>query len=424
MFIFYDLIFFVVAVIYLPRYLMRRKFHSGFFSRLGFLIPPLNLNNPIWVHAVSVGEAMSVKFLVEELRKIYPEKKFVLSTVTKTGNKIVQGIAREGDLVTFLPLDMGFIVKKIIDRIDPSLFIIAETEIWPNMISYLFKKNIPVVVVNGRISDRSFKGYLLIKPLLSGILDKVTLFCVQTETDLFRFNSLGVIKEKIKVAGNMKFDLKDYSTKKSGSVYRERLGLCVKEKIILAGSTHPKEEEIILRAYQKLSALMPDLRLIIAPRHPERTQEISSLIRQCGLETVKLSSLNNHSPQAKTNSVVFILDTVGELMDFYTLADIVFVGGSLVKIGGHNILEPASLGKAILFGPYMFNFSDIVELFLKSDAAIQVHSAEELKNSIQNLLERPYRVMELGEKAKAIILANRGATKNCLESIRSIYVSS
>ena len=206
MFILYDLIFLVFTLIYLPIYLFRGKFHRGFLARLGILPKNLSLDRPVWIHAVSLGEAISTRGLVEELRKAYPHKKFALSTVTATGNKIAREISRTGDFVTYLPLDFSFTVKTVINRINPGLFIIAETEIWPNLIAHLSKKGIPIVTVNARISDSSFKGYSAIKPLIKPILNKISLFCAQADLDADRLKKLGVAADKIKVTGNMKFD--------------------------------------------------------------------------------------------------------------------------------------------------------------------------------------------------------------------------
>lgn len=428
--IFYDLIFFIAAVIYIPIYLFKKKFHRGFLLRLGFLPRDLTLNRPIWLHAVSVGEAMAVRGLVEELRNIYPDKRFVISTVTPTGNKIAKSMASENDCVTYLPLDFSFIVKAVIDKINPGLFIIAETEIWPNLLSYLYKKNIPIFVVNGRISDRSFGGYLAIKFLVRPILNKITLFCVQTQRDAERLIRLGVSGDKIRVTGNMKFDIKDYPDFKKTCLpeqardytdYRLKLGLSSEEKLFIAASTHSGEEEIILGTYKELLNEFPFLRLLIAPRHPERTLQIIKLIKKFDFESMRISILDRQTGKPENPQTIFILDTVGQLMSFYAISDIVFVGGSLVKKGGHNILEPASLGKPIIFGHYMFNFRDIADSFLNHNACILVSNKAELKQSIKELLNSPYKMEELGKKAKDLIVENQGATRRNLELIKSLW---
>lgn len=426
MFIIYDLIYLVLTIIYLPIFLLRKKFHRGFLIRLGILPKDLELNKPIWIHAVSVGEVMAIRGLLEGLRITYPNKKFVISTVTPTGNRIAKSIVGNTDFVTYLPLDFSFMVRSIIDKISPSLFIIAETEIWPNLISYLYKKNIPIIVTNGRISDSSFRGYLIIKFLLKPILNRVNLFCMQTERDKERLIKLGVMQEKIKVSGNMKFDTTDYTDKKTTDFtdYRIKLGLSSKERLWVAGSTHSGEENIILNAYKELSVDFTDLRLLIAPRHHERAKDVEKIVSRYGFKSAFISNLERTTLQQAQRTTVFILDTIGELISFYAIADIVFVGGSLIKKGGHNILEPATLGKPVLFGLYMFNFRDIADLFLKNKAAVLVHNEEDLNSNIKYLLNNPPKTLELSQRAKELILQNQGATRRNLEYIKSVYYPS
>ena len=417
MFILYDLIFLIFALVYLPIYLFKGKFHRGFLNRLGILPKHPDLDKPIWIHAVSLGEAISVRGLVEELRKVYPNKRFVISTVTSTGNKIAATIAKPGDLVIYLPLDFSFTVRKVIDEINPSLFIIAETEIWPNLISYLYKKGVPVVTVNGRISDASFKGYSAVKFLIKPILGKIRLFCVQTEIDAERLKRLGVRPERIKVAGNLKFDQLALFR---GSDYRERLGLAASEKILVAGSTHSGEEEIILSAYKMLLKEFPGLKLLIAPRHPERTADVEKAVLRNGFCALRISQLNSTPPTTYNPQPVFILDSVGNLVNFYGAADIVFVGGSLIKKGGHNILEPASLGKPVIFGPHMFNFRDIAKIFLNNNAAIKVETREDLEASVRELLKDGSKAGQLTKNASMVISRNQGATLKIIAAIKSI----
>jgi len=424
MWILYDFIFLIAALVYLPVYLFRRKFHPGFQMRFGVLPRSLELNKPIWIHAVSVGEAMAVKNLVGELRAAYPGKRFFISTVTPTGNKIAKGIAKDTDFVSYLPLDLSFIVRRVVNKVKPSLLIIMETEIWPNLISYLHQENIPVVLVNGRISDRSFKGYLGIKFLLKPILNKINLFCVQTKSDAERLFRLGVSEDRIRVTGNMKFDNTVFSDKKisdSADKYRGLLEMKPEDKLWVCGSTHPQEEEIILDVYRRLLKDFPQLKLLIAPRHPQRAGEIEKAASKSGFRSVFVSILPGKSCNC-ISKCVFILDVIGELVYFYNIANIVFVGGSLIKKGGHNILEPASLGKPVITGPYMFNFRDIAGLFLENKACVIAHNREELLEKMKDLLKNADKSIQISQRAKTIILQNQGATARNLEYIKNLLI--
>lgn len=433
MFIFYDLIFIIFALCYLPVYLFKGKFHRGFLMRLGIfpaeLKKSLENKHPIWLHAVSVGEVRASSKLLEELHKEYPGKAIVISTVTPTGNKIAQSIARKGDIVLYLPIDIRFIVRYAVKLISPCLFIIAETEIWPNLISCLHNKKVPIITVNARISDHSYGGYRLIRFLLSPILNKISLFCVQAEADAQRLRALGAKAEKVKITGNMKFDNTDYADLKSTSPaqagrdytdYRQRLGLSESDKLFVAGSTHPGEDEIILKAYREVLAEFPDLRLLIAPRHPERAKDIGALILRSGFNPILLSELSGSQAGALNSRTVFVLDIIGQLIPFYAIADIVFVGGSLVKKGGQNLLEPAAFAKPIIFGPYIFNFKDIAQMLLENNAGILAAGAKELASSIKDLCGNHLKAIELGMNAKKLIPQNQGAAKRNIGLIRGI----
>ncbi|MFA5095876.1 MAG: 3-deoxy-D-manno-octulosonic acid transferase [Candidatus Omnitrophota bacterium] len=421
MFILYDLIFLLFTLICLPVYLLKGKFHQGFAQRAGILRGGDDLKRPIWVHAVSLGEAIAVAGLVEGLRKVYPAKKFVISTVTPTGNKIARNLAKRGDLVTYLPLDFSFIVRRVINRINPGIFIIAETEIWPNLITCLHRKNIPIVTVNARISDNSFRGYSAIKPLISPILNKVSLFCAQADTDAVRLRQLGVAAEKIRVTGNMKFDIHDCADlEKYRAEYRDKLGMGPGNRLLVAGSTHRGEEGTILAIYKKLLPKFPGLRLLLCPRHPERAGEVEKIVSKSGFNALRISRSNRPTGQPANRPTIFILDTVGNLMNFYCASDIVFVGGSLIKKGGHNILEPASCGKPVIFGPYMFNFRDISRMFLEKNSAIMARTPEELEGGIRRLSEDTGFAAAMGERAAKLIAGNRGAALRNIEAIKTM----
>jgi 3-deoxy-D-manno-octulosonic-acid transferase len=420
MFIVYDLIFLFFVIFYLPSYFLRGKLNFGFLSRLGFLPAQLNLDRPIWIHAVSVGEAIAIKGLLIRLRQAYPGKKLVISTVTATGNKIVQGLIKEGDFLTYLPLDFSFIVRRVLRRINPCMFIIAETEIWPNLITGLHKLQIPVITVNGRISDSSYGGYRLIKFLIRPILRMVKQFCVQSDLDARRLENLGVDKSRIQVTGNVKFDINLGPGRESNVfAYRAKLGAGQFDKLLVCGSTHPGEEELIFTAYRELLLAVPELKLLIAPRHPERSRQISGLAADCGFMPVLISSICEACPTCISRPV-FILDTIGELLNYYSAADLVFVGGSLVKQGGHNILEPVSLKKPVIFGPYMFNFREISELFLANQAVLMVQNSQELTEKIKEIFSNNLLAEGMVERSYELMLKNRGATDKNIQIIKQV----
>ena len=418
MFIIYDLVFLLFALIYLPSFLLKKKLHRGFIQRLGAVKFDTQLDKPIWVHAVSVGEAKAAQYLTKQLRKTFPEKKFVFSTVTPTGNSIVRRFKQQDDFLFYLPLDLSFITRRVIRKIDPCVCIIMETEIWPNLISGLKQKGVPIIVVNARISDRSFLGYRLIKPLLKQVLNKIDLFCVQSATDAQRLEALGMSGDKLKITGNMKYDIAGgIDSEVDFTKYRLRLGLSDRQRLFVAGSTHASEEEIILRAYLKLTAESCGLRLLIAPRHPERTLQIEALVKKFGFIPLRISKLSISAGICPPDAV-FILDTVGELIAFYSVCDIVFVGGSLVSRGGQNILEPALFAKPILFGPHMFNFRDISNMFLIEKAACMVQTEEELLKEISFLLSNPNQAQSMGQVARRLVVENQGVALSNAQLIK------
>jgi 3-deoxy-D-manno-octulosonic-acid transferase len=405
--ILYDLINLLFVAAYLPVYLLKKKMHAGFERRLGFYPKDLRFSRPVWIHAVSVGEMINMRQLFAGLTALSPDTQFVLSTVTPTGNTIAAGMARKNDVVTYLPLDLSGIVRGVLDRVNPGLFIIAETEFWPNLLSCLKRRGVPVIIVNGRISDRSISGYMCFRWLLAPLLRGVTLLCMQTQADADRVIRLGARRESVKVTGNMKFDQRGGIPAAQQGIGAARLGLRPHEKLWVAGSTHPGEDDQVLAAYKTIVAQYPFVRLLIAPRHPQRAGDLEACIRRHGFEPVRVTQMK--TPPAP-GSVVFILDTIGELVAYYALADVVFVGGSLVKHGGQNFLEPAFLGKPVMVGPHLFNFRDIAGQFLDRRAMVLVHGADEMARAAGTLLTDAQEVRGLVSRAQELIRDNVGAT--------------
>ncbi|MDD4909772.1 MAG: 3-deoxy-D-manno-octulosonic acid transferase [Candidatus Omnitrophica bacterium] len=412
MFILYDLFFLFFALIYLPYSLAKRKINAGIFQRMGFLrlkqAPGAGL---IWLHAVSVGEVMAIKAFVRDTGREFSRNKIVISTVTTTGNKLAVKLFGNNAQIFYLPFDLSFIIKRVIRRIKPCLFIAVETELWPNLLSYLKQSGVPTAIVNGRISDRSFKGYYRMKFLFKPILNKVSLFCVRSDQDARRLVQLGVDDKKVKITGNMKFDLEI-------SAHSLDIGLKSDEKLFVCGSTHPREEEILLGVYRQARRQFPDLRLLVAPRHIERCGEIEGLARKMGFDALRISRIKAGCPAGR--NCVFLLDIIGELPSLYNMADVVFIGGSLIEHGGHNIIEPAFFGKPIVFGRHMSNFRDIAEMFLKDEAAIQVKDEAGLGNALKDILGREDVRQKLGNNARSVVEKNRGAVARTIEEIGRI----
>jgi 3-deoxy-D-manno-octulosonic-acid transferase len=326
------------------------------------------------------------------------------------------------DGVFFFPIDQRFIVRRVLDIVRPRLFVMMETEIWPNMLRECRARGVKTVVLNGRISARSFPRYRLIKPLFRRVLTFVDLFCVQGEETAGRLRELGAPPDRITITGSLKFDALQAPGGPGparGGAERVLRYLTVPDgrAVIVAGSTMPGEHEIVLKAFERIRTLARNPLLILAPRKPEHFAEAAALARQSGFRTALRSEL---AIDADVKADVVVLDTIGELAQVYQAATVVFVGGSLVPIGGHNILEPAVFGKPIVFGPHMQNFAEIAETFLADRAAVQVASGRALENALIELLSAPDTRARLGDRARALVEANRGARERSLTAISGL----
>lgn len=407
----YNLLLLLLLPLLLLKSLTNRKYRTGLKERFGFL-PRTILkaacdDRPIWFHAASVGEVLASVRLIESIKKKWPEKKLLVSTFTPTGNET----AREKlsvDGVIYFPIDIPFIVRSILKKIRPEIIILMETELWPNFINHSGFMGIPVIVVNGRISERSYRRYQHLRPLLKRMFPRITLLIMQSEEDAARITSLGAAPEKVEIAGNIKYDFPAEERKLS---FLEKWD----GKVLAAGSTHQGEDAIILDIFIGLKSKYPDLKLVLAPRHPERTHEIEKLLKERDLTYDKRSEITDH-----IKSSLLLVDTLGELSSLYRYSDAVFVGGSLVPVGGHNVFEPALYGKPIIFGPHMENFLEISHILVECGGGLQVKNAEELKNNIDRLLSDSGLGYDMGKKAKAAVLKNQGATEKTVEAIAGI----
>lgn len=421
---FYDLIFLLFSIIYLPYLLVKSKAHKDFIQRFGILPEHLkgDRKDAVWVHAVSVGEVKATESFIRYLKESLPGQRVILSTTTKTGFEAAKKIFGDSVPRFYFPLDFHFIVEKTINFINPLLFILFETEIWPNLIISLSNRGVPVLLVNGRVSDKSFRRYMLIKPLFAAILKKIDRFLMQTKEDARRIKEIGAPAERVKVYGNVKYDaVEGLRIEDKGLKFnRESLGIRKNEDLIICGSTHKGEEEILLGVYKELLQDFNNLRLLIAPRHIDRSDDIEKLCNKFSFTCVRLSKLKTYNLKLITNQKpILILDTIGQLSEFYSIADIVFMGGSLIKRGGHNIIEPARFGKAVLFGPYMNNFRDMANRFLSKGASVMVKDRHRLKEAIRSLLKDKTRIADMGEKAAFLIEQNKGAVSGIIGEIKA-----
>lgn len=439
MYFIYNLLLAASIILILPWWLLnliRGKYRKGFWQRMGYYSDEIKRGlinqSPIWIHAVSVGEVIASTSLIKSLRKEYPDIKIILSTVTDTGQKIARERIKEADYIIYFPFDFSWSVKGALNTINPIICIIMETELWPNFLREANKKAIPVAVINGRISERSFKRYRMISLFMKDVLESVTLFSMQTEDDAKRAISLGANHNNVRVSGNIKYDneFKEIEEEKVKEI-KNTLGVNNSDRIFIAGSTHPGEEEIAIKLYSNILKNYPDFRLVIAPRHIDRVEEVEEIVKKMGLNAVRKTELlkgsrrGTHpvdgSGQGSSNTKpIIILDTIGELSFMYSIADIVFVGGSLIPHGGQNILEPAFYKKPVIFGKYMMNFQEIAKEMILSGGGIQVNNEEDLIREVGGLLNNKKKMIEIGEKGYQVIMKNRGALQKNLELIGEI----
>ncbi len=373
-------------------------------------------HDTIWVHAVSVGETIAIKSLLKSLKERFPEKKIVLSNVTETGRSVAVKLD-DVDLCIYFPFDYGFAVKKALDAINPCCILIVETEIWPNFIRFARHLDIPVILVNGRISDRSFKRYIQFGWLFRHFLAFFSSFCMQTEDDARRIIAMGAPPSRVQCTKNLKYDIAVAEVSpESSRVLKDTYFIPHDVPVLTAGSTHQGEEEILVTAYKSLIRENRNLFLVLVPRHPERAAKVAEILRKEGICYTLRSELDKR-PFLFRSGEVLLVDVVGELMRFYALSDLVFVGGSMVPVGGHNILEPASLCKPVLFGPHMSNFREITSMVLKFGGGVQVADERELETSILLLLDDEGKRTEIGKNGMRLLEGNSGATERHMEII-------
>jgi 3-deoxy-D-manno-octulosonic-acid transferase len=424
----YNLLLLLSALFLVPYYLLRGlrygKSRRGIRERLGYYSPEqltvIQKKPIIWIHAVSVGETRAAMPLLKQMRLNYPDFQILVSNVTETGHAIALE-DKEIDLCLFFPFDFSWAVRRALNTVNPELIIIVETEIWPNFTRQAHQLGIPLILVNGRISDRSFPRYRAARFLLQPILDRFSAFCMQSQTDAERISALGAPDGRVENTGNLKFDhdLKDV-TEEEIQQKKNQYRLPEQVAILVAGSTHDGEEKQLLAAFRQISAQIDqDLILILIPRHPERKREVQSLLKDSKFNYRLRSSLQEGDHLLSPGDVLLV-DTLGEVLDFYSVADLVFVGGSLVPIGGHNLLEAALLSKPVLFGPYIHNFKEISAKLIRAGAGVRVANEQALVRQSIIMLNDLARCRAMGQAGSSLIKENAGTTERTMRHISKV----
>lgn len=416
----------VALLIGLPFWLVQMlrhgKYRAGVWERFGRVPARLSLaqaEGSVWVHAVSVGEVLAVAGLVSELRRRCPERRIYVSTTTATGQKLAR--TRFGDdCVFYFPLDFAFAIRPYLKVLRPALVVVAETEFWPNFLRLASTSGSKIAVVNARISDRSLSRYLRFRALLRRVLVHADAFLAQSVEDERRLIAIGAPPERVKVSGNLKFDVTPAIAPPIVDQLRAAMIAGGAGAVIVAGSTVEGEEPVVLEAFGRVLEMQSNAVLILAPRHPERFAQVAELVASSGMNFWRRSRWTADQP---VSGGVFVLDTIGELGASYSLADIAFVGGSLAPRGGHNILEPALYGVPVIVGTHTENFRDIVELFRRAEAVIVVQDAFELSEQFSNLLGNPKLRRDLGDRAADLIRQQSGATARTLSEIERLLQS-
>jgi 3-deoxy-D-manno-octulosonic-acid transferase len=396
----------------------------GISERLGILPreteQKLSSKQVLWFHAASVGEIKLLSSIISRVKKKKPDYSIVVSTLTRAGKKEGQRSLKLADLFFYLPVDFPFLVRKIIRKINPRALIVVETEIWPNLIREVNKYGVRIALINGRFSPKSFQKYLRFKRFFSSVLSFYDLFCMRTDEDSKRLLLLGANPAKVEVVGNLKYDItvSDQMSINPDNL-KDDLGIPKTSKVVVAGSTEQGEERMVLDVFKKLKQEIPDLFLILAPRHLNRLKQVENELIQSGLKYQRITQMEKKSP-SKANCDVILVDTIGQLLSLYSIAEVAFVGGSLIPFGGHNILEPAMHSIPVLFGPHMDHFKESSELLIKSGGGVMVKDSGELLLKITELLQDEDKRAEMGKMALKFIKSQQGSSDKTVDLILNL----
>lgn len=418
MYVLYSVLLAVGFVVGLPWFLWRAwssgKYIGNFHERLGRVPGGVAGGPSIWVHAVSVGEVLAARPLVAALKQRFPRYRLVVSTTTMTGHAVARKQLTSAGALLYAPFDWPGPVRRALAAVNPVLLVLMETEIWPNLIHEARRRGTRVALVNGRISPHSFARYRRVRRWLARVLAEVDLFLMQGESHAARLKELGAPADRVRILGNLKFDAPPAPAlpEALARMLAPRAG----RALWVAGSTVAGEETSVLRAFHDARQQVPELALLLAPRHPERFEEVAALVEAAGYACRKRSALEGNLGDGE----VLLLDTLGELAQVYPMASLVFVGGSLVPAGGHNILEAAVAGRAVIVGPHLENFREIADQFRAEGALVEVTTAEALGRAVAELLADDARRRELGERARALVERNRGALQRTVDALSGL----
>ena len=406
---------------FLLKMMITGKYRNSFLQKLGFkqkhLLDNLKADRRIWVHAVSVGEVTAAAPIVAALKTQMPGIQIILSTSTETGQSMAQRLVTGADAFIYFPLDIPFAVNRMVNLVLPDVFVLVETELWPNFLSACKRHGIKIVMANGRISPRSFVKYRRTRFFWQQTLQNIDEAGMITDVDADRIGQMGMESSKISILGNAKYDaLAAMASSELHDDIVKRFGIRAGEKFLVAGSTHSGEEDVVIGVYRKLTKTHPDFNLIIVPRHIERTKDVISLLREANLNDM-ITATQMREGRVRQNEKVLVIDVIGELFKVYSLATVVYCGGSLVPKGGQNILEAAAWGKVVFYGPSMEDFTQEAALLEDSGAGIRIRDANELLQSILNLLSDPEEMRTRGMRGQAAVRANMGAAQRYAKMI-------
>ncbi|HTM10695.1 MAG TPA: 3-deoxy-D-manno-octulosonic acid transferase [Verrucomicrobiae bacterium] len=411
---------FLVGLFLIPMLsLFGRRFRGGLLERFGFygrsVRDALAGARPLWLHAASVGEVVAAKELIAACKARFPERKILLSTFTTTGRDVARQSAG-ADACVLLPLDHPWIVRRSLACLNPAMLVLLETELWPNLLRLCYDRGVPTVLLSGRLSARSFRRYFLLRRFFSRVVSRLTAVGMQSAEDAERIKRLGADPRRVAITGNLKRAAQAHPPE--GRISGRELG-CKMDSgaaVLVAGSTHDGEDEIIVEAFRDLKKSFPALVLVLAPRHPQRFADVERFLKASGLRYIKRTEMNGE-PIAD----ILFLDTLGELADFYSIADLAFVGGSLVAAGGHNVLEPARCRKPVFFGPYTANFFHIVQELKLSGGGIEVAGKNDLVRQAARLLGDPVEAKRVGERAYGVAQADRKVVEGSMELVARYF---